>query len=65
MVYQNTKAAPRLIHFEECLACRAWVRLVTHATHVGYSAEIPHGALAVHIHKIYLQEMSCTAEGYN
>ena len=63
VVYQSTKAAPSLIHFEECLACRVWVGLVAHVTHVGDAAEIPHGALAVHIHKSYLQEMSCTAEG--
>ena len=63
VAYQNTRAAPRLIHFEECLARRACIGLVAHVTHVRDAAEIPRGALAVHLHKIYLQEMSCTAEG--
>ena len=51
VAYQNAKVAPRLIHFQECLALRAWVGLVAHVTHVGYAAEIPRSALAVHFHK--------------
>ena len=51
VAYQNAKVAPRLIHFKECLARRAWVGLVAHVTHVGYAAEIPRSALAVHFHK--------------
>ena len=30
VAYQNAKVAPRLIHFKECLARRAWVGLVAH-----------------------------------
>ena len=63
VAYQNATAAPRLIHFVERLARRACVGLVAHVTHAGDAAEIPRGALAGHLHKIYLQEMSCTAEG--
>ena len=44
MAYQNAKVAPRLIHFKECLARRAWVGLVAHVTHVGDAAEIPRSA---------------------
>ena len=35
-------------------SCMPYVGFVAHVTHVGDAAEIPRGALAMHLHKIYL-----------